>query len=131
MKRTMLSFALAVLPLILWAQQDPTKADPNETDFFGADAPTIADTKPSTADPTQQFNEQVGGAKWGATALSDAHLEPRVGWRLARQPVGELERQPVVRPCWRRRLWTAGPERICGSDSLFRRRRPSTTALRS
>ncbi len=71
-------FALVAFPLVLWAQQDPTKADPSENDFFGADAPTVADTKPSTADPTQQFNEQVGGAKWGANAQSDATWSP--GW---------------------------------------------------
>jgi hypothetical protein len=74
---SVITFALVLLPWGLWAE-DPTTANPSENDFFGADSPTIADTKPSTADPTQQFNEQVGGAKWGATTLSDATWSP--GW---------------------------------------------------
>jgi len=56
-----------------WAQN----ADPTENDFFGADAPTVAENKPTTDDPTKQFDQQ-SAAKWGGTIKSDATWQP--GW---------------------------------------------------
>jgi hypothetical protein len=63
--RTIVVFALAVLPFGAWGQS-------SDADFFGDDAPAVATAPVSSVDPTKAFTESAEGVRWGGTITSSA-----------------------------------------------------------